>query len=87
MLGPFNLSITDMKTSRQANNCARAIVAHVENITGNELSMDDSLAIILMVQRAINEAKKPAMPFSRAAERAAMKEIRATKAPLCGIDA
>lgn len=47
-----------MKTSSEANQCARAIVALVEQNTGKELSFEACMKITACVQMAINESTK-----------------------------
>lgn len=43
-----------MKTSHAANDCARAIVEHLEKATGKEIHFTDCLKIIGYVQLAID---------------------------------
>lgn len=48
-----------MRLSRTANQAARAIVKHVESLPNNpELPLTSCLKIIMVVQAAINEARK-----------------------------
>jgi hypothetical protein len=49
-----------MKTTHEANNCARAITAHVEKVTGKELPFDSCLKIVACVQEAMNQAVRDA---------------------------
>lgn len=57
-----------MKTSHEANDCARAITAHVEKVTGKELSLDSCLKIVACVQEAMNQAVRAETPAPKSGD-------------------
>ena len=46
---------TKIELSRTANDCARAILAHIEKTLGKELHLKDCVNIAAVIQCAINE--------------------------------